>query len=104
MIELGINPTSVYIRGAPSGGHLRGICSRGAKYDARRLEAELIDQARALLADHGDIGVVVLECTNMPPSSEAIQRAIGVPVYDVFTMGTWFYAGLTRRTPKRWQS
>lgn len=102
LTELGIDPNWVRISGAPDDGHLRGICARGEIYDTAKLERELVEQAKSLVETHQDIALVVLECTNMPPYATAIQKAIRLPVYDVFTMGTWFYSGLVRETPSTW--
>ena len=46
---------------------------------------------------HPEIGAIVLECTNMPPYAAALQEAIGLPVYDIYSMITWFHAGLRPR-------
>lgn len=68
-------------------------------YDYR--EAEAIEAAERLVREHGDIGAIVLECTNLVPHAKAIQIAVGRPVYDVMTLVDWFYAGLRqRRWPK----
>lgn len=104
LLALDIKPEDVRMWGTPDDGHLRGICARGEKYDAERLQKELVDQARAMTSRYPEIAVVVLECTNMPPYADAIQRAINLPVYDVYTMGTWFYSGLVRQNPRSWKS
>jgi hypothetical protein len=39
------------------------------------------DQPAATTAD---IGAIVLECTNMPPSPQLLQRRLGVPVFDIY--------------------
>src|SRR5207237_9512197 len=36
--------------------------------------------ARRLVAEHPDVGAIVLECTNMPPYTADIQREPGGPV------------------------
>ncbi|KAF2798715.1 hypothetical protein K505DRAFT_295997 [Melanomma pulvis-pyrius CBS 109.77] len=100
--QLGIDPTLVCIRGMPANGHLRAVIQNGAEYDELALEREMVDEATALLQQNPNIGALVLECTQMPPFAEAIQRAAEVPVYDVYTMGMWFYSGLVRRTPGSW--
>ena len=43
-----------------------------------------------------DIGAIVLECTNMPPYSEAIQEAIKLPVFDVVTMVNYAYSAFVQ--------
>jgi hypothetical protein len=39
----------------------------------------------------------VLECTNMPPYAAALREALGLPVYDIYSMISWFHAGLRPR-------
>jgi Asp/Glu/hydantoin racemase len=71
------------------------------------MERETVERAGKLIEEarheQRTIGAIVLECTQMPPYAEAIQRKTGVPVYDVYTMGEWFYNGLVRRTSDRWR-
>lgn len=103
LLELGIDPEGVRIWGLPDDGHLRGICARGEVYDVKRLEQELVDQATAFVSQYPEVAIVVLECTNMPPYGDAIQQAINLPVYDIYTMGKWFYSGLLRANPESWK-
>ena len=58
---------------------------------------DILDAARRLVAENPDIGAIVLECTNMPPYAHAIQETLGIPVYDIYSMITWFHAGLRPR-------
>lgn len=60
-------------------------------------EADILAAGRELVARHPDVGAVVLECTNMPPYAAALAEAIGRPVYDIYSMITWFHAGLRPR-------
>jgi hypothetical protein len=41
----------------------------------------------------------VLECTNLVPHARAIGAATRLPVYDIWTLVSWFHAGLQ---PKVW--
>ena len=56
-----------------------------------------MDAGKALVARHPDVGAIVLECTNMPPYAAALQAATGLPVYDIYSMISWFHAGLRPR-------
>ena len=58
---------------------------------------DIIDAGQALVARHKDIGAIVLECTNMPPYAAALSDALGLPVFDIYSMITWFHAGLRPR-------
>jgi hypothetical protein len=46
------------------------------------------------VARHPGIDTVVLECTNLPPYKPALERALGLPVFDVLDLLRGFYAGL----------
>ena len=39
----------------------------------------------------------MLECTNMPPYAAALREALALPVYDIYSLITWFHAGLRPR-------
>jgi Asp/Glu/hydantoin racemase len=65
--------------------------------DVGLARADVVDAGRRLCEKHPDIGALVLECTNMPPYAAALQAAVGVPVYDIYSMITWFHAGLRPR-------
>ena len=58
---------------------------------------DILDAARALVAGHKDIGAIVLECTNMPPYAHALRQALGLPIYDIYSLMTWFHAALRPR-------
>ncbi|KAF7672886.1 hypothetical protein GT037_008837 [Alternaria burnsii] len=104
---LGLNASRIRIRGMPAQGHLRKVIQCGAIYEASAMEREMVEQAMRLIEeaelDRQTIGAIVLECTQMPPYAEAIQRKTGLPIYDVYTMGEWFYNGLVRRMPVGWR-
>ena len=60
-------------------------------------ERDVVNAALDLVARHPDVGAIVLECTNMPPYAAAVQAATGLPVHDIYSMITWFHAGLRPR-------
>lgn len=119
LAQLGIDTKrrEIPIRGAPAEGHLRTMIQRGGAYVHADIEAELVEMATGLVGEYNgrdddggdprgrrpEIAALLLECTQMPPFAEAIQRATGLPVCDVYTMGMWFYSGLVSRTPQRWR-
>lgn len=104
----GVDPAAtdrIHIVGAPTGGHLHHLVQENASYDHANIELELIETANELLRQHPKVSVLVLECTQMPPFAEAIQRSLGnrVQIYDVCSMVNWFYGGLVRRVPTSWR-
>jgi hypothetical protein len=50
-----------------------------------------------LVAEHPEVGAVVLECTNMVPFARALRQRLQMPVYDIYSFVTWFHAGLSPR-------
>ena len=65
--------------------------------DIALAEQDVVEAGKELVAKHPDVGAIVLECTNMPPYAAALQAAVGLPVYDIYSMITWFHAGLRPR-------
>lgn len=60
------------------------------------LERRIVHAALDCLEHHPDVGAFVLECTNMPPASYAIQEATGMPVFDVITMINWAHDAVVK--------
>lgn len=69
--------------------------------DVDLARAEHVRVARRLLADHPDVGALVLECTNMPPYAADIQRATGLPVFDVVSLVRMAHDALVAGLPPR---
>ncbi len=70
---------------------------RKCTLDTAKCRRELVDAALKLTRLHPTVGAIVLECTNMPPFSEAIRQATGLPVFDVVTMLNYAYSTLVRK-------
>ena len=58
---------------------------------------DILDAGRALVSAHPEVAAIVLECTNMPPYAAALGDTLGLPVYDIYSLITWFHAGLRPR-------
>jgi hypothetical protein len=65
--------------------------------DVELAERDVVEAGKELVARHAEVGAIVLECTNMPPYAAALQAEVGLPVYDIYSMITWFHAGLRPR-------
>ena len=67
--------------------------------DELELDVELAREehrrvARRLIAEHSDVGAIVLECTNMPPYADDIRRETGRPVFDIVSLVTMVHDAL----------
>lgn len=69
----------------------------GLTLDRDLVEREVVAAGRALVARHPGIDTVVLECTNLPPYRKALEKELGLPVYDVLDLLRGFYAALGGR-------
>jgi Asp/Glu/Hydantoin racemase len=65
--------------------------------DIAAAQADLLEAGRRLIARHPTIGAIVLECANMPPYAGMLAAQLGIPVYDWYSMVTWFAQGLRPR-------
>jgi aspartate/glutamate racemase len=92
-------PLDTPVIGTESGKEFFRVLIKAEKddMDVAQAEQDVVNAGIELVARHPDIGAIVLECTNMPPYAAALQAAIGRPVYDIYSMVTWFHAGLRPR-------
>jgi hypothetical protein len=72
-----------------------------AELDVDQAREEHVRVTRRLMADNPDVGALVLECTNMPPYAADIQRASGLPVFDIVSLVTLVHGALQAGLPPR---
>ncbi len=97
----GIDPYTP-VEGVEPGGYFAQTIRLGRPtLDATRMRDDTVAAARRLVGAHPSVGAVVLECANMPPYRDAVEDAIGLPVYDAALLVRWFHAGLARVPPLR---
>lgn len=65
---------------------LGNIIKDQGHYDVTKGREEVVGVARRLKESDPDIAAILLECTDLPPHSFAIQQELGVPVFDSTTM------------------
>lgn len=75
----------------------QGIGDHATGLDRRAVEAAVVRQVRRMLEEEPRIGALVFECTNLPPYAAAVQRATGLPVFDIITLVTMMGGVVTRR-------
>ena len=78
----------------PAGHFARVLLGAAEPLDPLQAERDLAAAADRLLADHHEIGAIVLECTNLGPYRAALACRTGLPVYDVVGFAHWFHRGL----------
>jgi hypothetical protein len=71
------------IRGLEDKEHFSSVClDEIGEIDVGRMEEEMVQTAQEVLEDEPSVGAFLLECSDMPPYSAAVQRATGLPVFD----------------------
>lgn len=92
-------PADIPVAGTEQGKEFFRVLIKAEKedMDIGLAEQDVLDAGRDLVRRHPEVGAIVLECTNMPPYAAALQAATGLPVYDIYSMITWFHAGLRPR-------
>ncbi len=92
-------PADTPIVGTETGREFFRVLIRGElqDMDVTLAQADILDAGRRLVAADPSVGAVVLECTNMPPYAHALRDALGLPVFDIYSLITWFHAGLRPR-------
>jgi aspartate/glutamate racemase len=84
---VGIADTPAAIIGMETAAEFSSVFMGGKRsLDSGKCRREMVNAATQLLAAHPEIGSIILECTNMPPYSAAVQNAVGLPVFDVVTL------------------
>jgi hypothetical protein len=92
-------PADIPMAGVENGQEFFRVFIKSEKpdLDIALAERDVLEAGQDLIRRHPDVGAIVLECTNMPPYAAALQEAVGLPVYDIYSMITWFHAGLCPR-------
>jgi hypothetical protein len=65
--------------------------------DYAAAERDILEAGEKLLERHPEVGAIVTENHNMAPYAAALNRRLRIPVYTVYTLVTWFQAGLAPR-------
>lgn len=89
----------IIIRGMQDEPEFRSaVLEESGSLDSSAIEAEAVSVAATLIADHPATGAIVLECSDLPPYSKAIQTATDRPVFDYNTMIGWMVNGMCSRS------
>jgi len=87
-------PQGTPVRGVEDTGFARSILGNETALDVDLARREMVAAAQSFVADHPELGALVLECTNMPPYATDIAQATGLPVFSITTYLNWFHAAL----------
>ncbi|SMP60281.1 aspartate/glutamate racemase family protein [Anoxynatronum buryatiense] len=69
--------------------------------DVKRVEEEVAAAAVALVKEDPAVKIILLECSVLPPYAPAVQRAVGLPVFDFVTMIHYVFSAVVREADGR---
>lgn len=72
------------------------ILQEKGSLDSGKIENEVVEVAKKLVQENPDMGSILLECSDLPPYAHAVQAAVGLPVFDFFTMINYVHTTLVR--------
>jgi aspartate/glutamate racemase len=98
LAAIGAESVPVSVAGLDGSSEFREVMMEGRRteLDVERLREQVLAAVEPLAADP-EIGAVILECTDVVPYAQDIQRRLGVPVFDIVTLTNYVYASLTRQ-------
>ena len=62
------------------------------------VRGEILATAKAAVAEHPEIGAIVLECTDLPPFAQMLREELGLPVFDFNSMMSHVAMSLSEMT------
>jgi len=73
--------------------------AKGTKVDVERVTPGIIKLVKEVLSKDSHIRAILLECTELPPYSDALRHSTGLPVFDAITCADFFISA-TRDNPR----
>ena len=94
---VGIADAPIVVGGLDGCACMNAFRSEDPSFDPEVMRRDMVEAARKLAGSDPEIGALVVECTNMPPYSAAIQRATGLPVFDIVTLINYMQLALAQK-------
>lgn len=69
--------------------------ARGEKVDVAAVTPGMVEKCRRVLQQYPKIRAILMECTELPPYSDALRASFGLPVYDAISCCDLFIGGVT---------
>ena len=91
-------PNPLVIRGMQDEPEFKtAILEEKGTLDSDLITQETVRMAASMIAEHPDMGAILLECSMLPPYARAVQDAVGLPVYDFISAIDYLSAGTNQR-------
>lgn len=77
---------------------IKVFLEQSLELEREKIEKEVIEVGKKLVRQNPRVGAIVVEDTNLPPYAKALQKAIGIPVFDVVTLINMVHEALERKS------
>lgn len=95
----GVDPSSCLVKGIGDQPQFSAILNSNiGHFDNTAVRKEVVEGAKSLVKDHPEIGAILLECSDMPPYSSDVQKAVNLPVFDFITMIKWAHSSVAQKS------
>ena len=89
---VGAGEVPVIVRGMEGEEELnRVLLDNEPELNVEKAEGDMTRVALRMVEEHPEVGALVFECTNMPPYAQAVQKAVGMPVFDIVSLTNYVY-------------
>ncbi len=97
---VGAGGIPVAIQGMEDFREFREVILEGQRdcMDIAKIENEVVASAKLLVKTNPEVRAIVMECTDMPPYAHALQKKLGLPIFDLTTLATMVHSAV-QRTP-----
>jgi hypothetical protein len=65
--------------------------------DSDLIKNEVVEVAQKMIKDYPDVGAILLECSDLPPYADAVQKETNLPVFDFITMIRYVHSAFIRK-------
>lgn len=65
--------------------------------DSDLIKKEVVEVAQKMVKDYPDVGAILLECSDLPPYADAVQKETNLPVFDFITMINYVHSAFVKR-------
>ncbi len=83
------NPDDIVVGDLRHADHFSAILEDRGCFDNAKVRGEVVSVATQLIDNNPDIGAILLECSDMPPYAAAVQKEVGLLVFDFITLIKW---------------
>ncbi len=91
------NPSRLVITDAKDLSQFQRLLACEGSFNCQIMERELVGRVKSFVAEHPEIGALLLQCSDMPPFAWAIQNEVSLPVFDIITLINWIHDAVVRR-------